>query len=257
MNSSFDIRSFRQIWRSDMLTPNAEFANDLLQSNPLLIETLRLRKASVAVIDLQTMRYLCAIGDLEPIIGWSNEEILREGVPFFLSKLEEVDYLGLEKMSMAMTEYVSNLRPEELATFKSFFDFRMIRPNGHRVRILQEGIVLKQDLAGNIWLLLALISDISHLKRSSRQHLRLATAQSEAIYTFDNQSLQLSKLENLSKREIEIAKLVGEKLTSQEIGERLFISTNTVNTHRQNMVRKIGMADMMEMNNFLMAYQFI
>nr|WP_295921732.1 LuxR C-terminal-related transcriptional regulator [uncultured Dyadobacter sp.] len=257
MQTTFDLHSFRRIWRSETLTSDIDPRSEIIQSNPLLEETLRLRKASVAVIDLQKMRYLCSIGDLQPIIGWSNEVIMREGVAFFLSKLEPVDYTGLEKMSMVMTDYVTTLSPADVGTFKSFFDFRMVRPNGERVRILQEGIVLQQDTSGNILLLLALISDISHLKRSNRQHLRLATEKEEWIYVFENESGRFKKLENLSKRELEIAKLVGEKMTSQEIAERLFLSTHTINTHRQNMMKKTGMADMMEINSFLTAYKFL
>ncbi|GGC06630.1 hypothetical protein GCM10011325_36810 [Dyadobacter sediminis] len=220
-------------------------------------ETLRLRKASVAVIDLHSMRYLCTIGDLKLIIGWDHDIFLKEGVAFFLSKLESSDYRGLEKMSKVMTDYVVTLSHDKIANFKSYFDFRMIRPDGQMVRILQEGVILKRDPTGNISLLLAMISNISYLKRNNRQHLRLTDGNDNLIYEVDNESGLLRKLDNLTKRELEIARMIGEKLTSEEIGERLFLSIHTINTHRQNIVRKLNMADMMEINNFLLAYQII
>ena len=44
----------------------------------------------------------------------------------------------------------------------------------------------------------------------------------------------------LSKREIEILQLLPEGLSSEEIGWQLYISKLTVQTHRRNLMRKIG-----------------
>lgn len=46
--------------------------------------------------------------------------------------------------------------------------------------------------------------------------------------------------ELLSKREIEILKLVCAEYSSAEIGEKLFLSTGTVDTHRRNILVKLG-----------------
>lgn len=45
---------------------------------------------------------------------------------------------------------------------------------------------------------------------------------------------------DLSDREIEILKLISEGYTNKEIGQKLFISHRTVDTHRTNMMKKIG-----------------
>lgn len=42
----------------------------------------------------------------------------------------------------------------------------------------------------------------------------------------------------LSKREFEILKLVEQGLSSEQISEKLFLSINTINTHRSNMLLK-------------------
>jgi DNA-binding NarL/FixJ family response regulator len=44
----------------------------------------------------------------------------------------------------------------------------------------------------------------------------------------------------LSRREVEIAKLVAEGLTNKEIGQRLFISERTVDNHVQHVLNKLG-----------------
>jgi len=45
---------------------------------------------------------------------------------------------------------------------------------------------------------------------------------------------------NLTAREIEIVKLIGAELNNAQIGEKLFISERTVETHRKNIFRKIN-----------------
>ena len=44
----------------------------------------------------------------------------------------------------------------------------------------------------------------------------------------------------LSKREIEVLQLIAKEFTTKEIGEKLFISENTVETHRRNLISKLN-----------------
>lgn len=47
-------------------------------------------------------------------------------------------------------------------------------------------------------------------------------------------------IHELTRREVEILRLIAQEMTNNEIAERLFISTYTVETHRKNLIRKIG-----------------
>ncbi len=52
----------------------------------------------------------------------------------------------------------------------------------------------------------------------------------------------LDPYETLTRREREVLHLVGEGLTSAEIADRLVISPRTVDMHRRNMARKLGLS---------------
>lgn len=58
----------------------------------------------------------------------------------------------------------------------------------------------------------------------------------------------------ISRREAEIIYALREGLTSREIGERLFISQRTVETHIQNVYRKCGVASRIELVNEISRY---
>ncbi|SKB47435.1 helix-turn-helix domain-containing protein [Dyadobacter psychrophilus] len=261
MNSAqpiaFDLTTIRKIWRSDLLKSEVKEIEGYLRETPLLIDTLNLQNTSVAIIDIQEMRYLCCLGDVEQVIGWSSDILMREGVRFFLSQILPTDYVGFEILSAIMTDYVCKLDDHQIASFRSFFDFRMVRPDGSLTRIMHQGVALKRDPEGNISFMLASISDITHVKREGWQHLRLTNGSENLIYEVNNETGFCRKLESLSDRELEIARLTGKKLTSEEIAKKLFISTHTVNTHRQNMLKKLDMADTMELINFLTVYRLI
>ena len=53
-------------------------------------------------------------------------------------------------------------------------------------------------------------------------------------------STSLISIDELTKREVEILSLISEEMTNNEIGEKLFISPRTVDTHRRNLLQKLG-----------------
>lgn len=55
---------------------------------------------------------------------------------------------------------------------------------------------------------------------------------------------------NLSNREIEILKLIAEGKPSSKIADQLFISANTVDTHRKNIMAKCGVKKITELITF-------
>lgn len=80
--------------------------------------------------------------------------------------------------------------------------------------------------------------DIDELKTSVNrlvEHLSLRT------------NKMLNKFSMLSKRESEVLRYVLEGKTSGEIAEHLFISINTVHTHRRNILKKTGAGSIIDL----------
>ncbi|HET9054844.1 MAG TPA: response regulator transcription factor [Cyclobacteriaceae bacterium] len=60
----------------------------------------------------------------------------------------------------------------------------------------------------------------------------------------------IDKPDKLTAREIEIIKLLARGLSSSEIADQLFISNNTVETHRRNIMRKTNTHTTVELINY-------
>lgn len=58
------------------------------------------------------------------------------------------------------------------------------------------------------------------------------------------------KIYQLSARQIEILKLMGESLSNQEIADRLFISVRTVETHKNHIMQKLNLKSTVDMIKF-------
>lgn len=60
----------------------------------------------------------------------------------------------------------------------------------------------------------------------------------------------------LSRRELEIVKLIGEGKTSQEIADLLFIGKTTVDTHRKNILKKLSLQGKSELLRYSMERKY-
>lgn len=65
------------------------------------------------------------------------------------------------------------------------------------------------------------------------------------------------KLKHLTKREIEVIKLIVQELSSSEIAEKLFISLGTVETHRHNIFKKLNVKNSIGLVKFALKYDLI
>lgn len=68
---------------------------------------------------------------------------------------------------------------------------------------------------------------------------------------------QDSELSHLSERELEILKLVAEGFSSTEIGDQLFISPRTVDTHRNNLIHKLQVNGIVGLVRFALQHKLV
>ncbi|MFM1932146.1 MAG: hypothetical protein RL226_1449 [Bacteroidota bacterium] len=69
----------------------------------------------------------------------------------------------------------------------------------------------------------------------------LESIRSEAINLSDIEMREYScEPINISQRELEVITLIAEGYTNVQIADKLFLSTHTVNTHRKNIMQKLG-----------------
>ena len=101
---------------------------------------------------------------------------------------------------------------------------------------MHQSLILEQDKKGNSWLWLIITNLLSEKAPNEKPQRRLINMKTGKLHLFNDDDTNSKVL--LSKREIEILRLIARGYDSKNISDKLFISVNTVNNHRQNILRK-------------------
>ncbi len=159
--------------------------------------------------------------------------IFREGIKTLLSQMnqdftiEEVDHF-VEDLPKIIRKASANF----ILINPSMIHSEVIFPHPNGIRIVY----------------VAILSEITDLKIISKFDFSFEiTSEKQTLTKLFGKSIEksigISKILNnntLSERENSILKLVALGFTNNEIGEKLFISAQTVMTHRKNITRKLG-----------------
>lgn len=172
-----------------------------------------------------------------------------------LNKIENVKVIAKHTNSEIGISEVINLYPDIV-----FIDVEMPRKSGFDIiKEIKEQKVFPTFIfvtAYNQYVIKAIRNsafdyllkpvDIDELKESINRFKETMRAKHKY-----NLPKKLKSLYALTDREIEIIELLFERKSSSEIGEILFISKHTVDTHRRNILKKIDVKSTGELVSFL------
>ncbi len=159
--------------------------------------------------------------------------IIREGIKTLLSQMnqpftmEEIDWVvaDLPKLLRKTKPNLVFINPVSVVP-----NALLSRTNDHKILFIgmihgetELNIISKFDICLDVY--------------SDKQTL---SKQIEELIEKNIGSSKEKQNSNLSERETNILKLVALGLTNNDIGEKLFISSQTVMTHRKNITRKLG-----------------
>jgi len=194
--------------------------------------------SSVTVLDLYQKKYIF-LGSryIEPFDNAFIDHDPQD--PFYYSQFIHPDDLPIVMDSYKKAfDFFLSRPPEERKNYKLIQNFRQRDKYGTYLNLILQAVVLELDKKGNIWLIL-LLDDLLPDKISfDGVNRRLIDLKTGKICMFQN-DFESNKKTILSRREIEVLGLVSKGFASKEIADKLFLSVNTVNNHRQNILEKV------------------
>ena len=188
-----------------------------------------------------------------------DHKIVLDGLTSILGDIDGFDVVGSVENGKEAVDFVATkekpdvlLMDIDMPVMNGINAAREITKNFEGVRILTLSM---HNEKGMIQTLMDAGADGYILKNSSKEELEKGIRTVYAGQTFFstdvtmsllNQSTEITKqadlpqeVQELTERELEILKLVAEGYSNKEIGERLFISHRTVDTHRTNLMKKM------------------
>lgn len=186
--------------------------------------------------------------------------LILEGLQAILESLTGIEVIGVSQSANGTLEQLESIRPDLLIS-----DFHMPGMNGQE--LLREvkskwpdTKVLILSMHEEIAEIVDLIKDKADgyiLKNSGKEEFIVAIQKVMAGEKYFSSSIVhrlIKDLNNplldtraLSKQEMKIAKLLANGKSAPEIAKELFISNNTVNTHRKRIYAKLNISSLQEL----------
>jgi DNA-binding CsgD family transcriptional regulator/PAS domain-containing protein len=226
-----------------------------LEKHKLIVETLaELSNSSIQIFDLNEVRIAFFSKNYAHLLGYSREEFEELNYAFFETKLHPDDKYDLAVFGLSTQKLFRELSSDEKLNHKAVYEFRMLNSSGKYVRVIDQYQVLELDATGQVWLMMSTIDLSPNQDEESSVKCQ--------IHNFRTGKIMPSSVENkpsleLTKRELEILRLVKQGLLSKEISDKLFISVHTVNTHRQRFLEKLGANNTIEAIKFATKFGLI
>lgn len=194
------------------------------------------------VLDHSVEKYLFVSSNCETVLGFERDEILKQGLSFLWDKMHPADRMLLKNGAMGSSyyEFVKIIPSDQLDRFTFTYNFRIQNSNNTYNQVLAQTKVLLRSADKAPLITLGLITDISDYKSDSTLSLKVSHYYPHTKKTKSNILFISSNTSNtLSKREIEILKLISEGARNKIISEQLNISIYTVRAHRRNILLKL------------------
>jgi DNA-binding NarL/FixJ family response regulator len=190
-----------------------------------------------------------------------DHEIFLDSLSMLIATFPDVEVVGNCKNALEVLDFLQNQTVDLLIT-----DYKMpqmtgieltlqLRQKYPKIKVLmlsvsEEAEMIREAFQAGVWGYMMkksgkaeLQKAIESIKNGQRYFSESVVFELMRLGLTDNipQNEISQEFNQLTEREIEIIRLISKELSSQEIAEKLFIAPKTVETHRHNILKKLGL----------------
>lgn len=190
-------------------------------------------------------------------LGLNKIEMQEKGMRYFWSRIHPNDVESwLSALNELMNFTVNEISIDDRKQMSYTWNYRFKNAKNQYVNIIQNTTPIEFDIHKKPVIGLAHYTVMNqNIKMDITASAKFLNANNEyETKYFNNFSRKLLK-DGVSNRERDIIRLLVLNYSSKEIAEKLFISSNTVDTHRRNILKKLQISStgelvaMLKMNN--------
>lgn len=207
----------------------------------LLERMAEVENSSIAIFDLYKKEFVAIRPKYKDKVNIDLDEAHAYGPAYYISIMHPDDGPVVLDTFLKVFAFSFNLPLSEKKDYKTIFNFR-IGHEGRYFHFIQQIVTLELTKSGKIWLGLSLADMLPENEKFDKVHRRVINLKNGKYYLFNEDDTENS-WQRLTSRELEVLGLVSKGLVSREIADKLFISVNTVNNHRQKILEKINAAN--------------
>lgn len=224
-----------KIWTSITENAKEEELEFSLEIHKKLLNFFQVGDYYYYIFNVKESKFEFVSNEITNVLGYKPDEV---DVPFLLSHIHPDDQPWFLNFENTTVEFFSTLSPEQITNYKVRYDYRIQNKSGKYIRILQQ-VVTIQNAGSKVLKTFGVHTDISHIKEEGLPVLSFIGLNGNPSYigvkvkdVFSPDAI------DLTRREQQVLGLLIEGKKSEEISKILFISKQTVNSHRKNLLKK-------------------
>lgn len=212
---------------------------------PFLEQLDTIESGGILVFDLYKREHIFVSKSLEHLLGYDVNEIYKTGNEYFDIRMHPDDQEYILAAAIQYLNYYFSFSKRERPSikFKAINEYRLKNGAGNYIRAIEQFMPLEFDCHNNIWLVVSVLDAIPSSNLNNGASSRLYLPNTGELMEYLPKSISINPLSN---REKEILHFIAKGLPSKQIADKLFISVNTVNTHRQKIIEKLRVGNTFE-----------
>lgn len=199
--------------------------------------------SGISVFDINKKQMVFYSANYGKLLGYVPSDYAETSFQFFDGKIHPDDKPKLVLNGISILKMFNQFSSDEKLNHKLINEYRMLNAQQKYIRLIEQHQIFALDKKGQIWLMLSIVDISPNQEENDQVKSQLLNFRTGSFIPFEvSRKVDLE----LTKREVEILKLVKEGFLSKEISDKLSISVHTVNTHRQRFLEKLGANNSME-----------
>lgn len=218
-----------------------------------LDEFLPINSTFFCITNTQTLKFEYISKNMFSCIGIEKATLEKKGMEYLWSRMHPDDIeLWLKAMKELMNFTLSEIPNEKRAKMSYTWNYRLKTATGKYVNIIQNTTPIEFDEINKPIIGLAHYTVLgSHINMDVCASAKYLNENEEYQTLYFNNFSQKLLSNGLTNRERDIVRLLILNHSSKQIAEKLFISSNTVDTHRRNILKKLGISSTGELKGLV------
>lgn len=233
-----------ELWARQQISP-LDVDYDLWNERRTSIQTFsEMSQSCIFMVDVFKERYDFASDNFARMFGYNPAWIktIRVQEDLLEERIHPDDRDELVDYQIEHGQFIYSLPQEERNDYQQIFQMRMLNARQEYVNVISRHQVIQKDKNGKAWIVMGVMDlspDQTPAGRVKRTVINRKTGEILA-------SAAIPADQQLTKREIEILKLIRQGFLSKEIAYKLNLSIYTVNNHRKNILAKLKANNVVE-----------
>lgn len=233
-----------ELWARQQISP-LDVDYDLWNERRASIQTFsEMSQSCIFMVDVFKERYDFASNNFARIFGYHPAWIktIRIQGDLLEDRIHPGDREELVDYQIEHGQFIYSLPQDERNDYQQIFQMRMLNARQEYVNVISRHQVIQKDKKGKAWIVMGMMDlspDQTPAGRVKRTVINRKTGEILASATIPTE-------QQLTKREIEILKLIRQGFLSKEIAYKLNLSIYTVNNHRKNILAKLKANNVVE-----------